>query len=533
MRAAARKAQAPRSKARVSTAFGCTMQGEVPEDDVVRIAAALAEFCDGVALADTVGYANPAQIRRVFRRVKKEIGDKLEGAHLHNTRGLGLANALAAYEEGVRHFDSSMGGLGGCPFAPGASGNVITEDLVFMFESMGVATGIDLDKLHGSAQADGARRCPTSRSTATWRSPACPKDSVLPLEGVRVVEFAHMVMGPTCGLVLADLGAEVIKVEPLEGDNTRRLQAAGAGFFPVFNRNKKSLAVDLKQRRRAWRSSLKLIDSADVADGELPSRRAGQAGFRLRGAVASAIPRLVYCSLKGFLNGPYEHRPALDEVVQMMGGLAYMTGLPDRPLRAGSSVIDIMGGTFAAVGILAALREREKTGTRQARDQRAVREHGVPGRAAHGAVRAHRRGAAADVGEAPAWGVYDIFDTSGRRPPVRRRGHRHAVGSVLPRVRRCRARGRSAAEDQRRPRQGARLAAAAAGRGDPQALHARPSWRQSSRRSACPTRRSPSPGTCSTTRTSTPAACSRRRIRAARTFKVPSLPLELDGERLA
>jgi hydroxymethylglutaryl-CoA lyase len=131
----------------VSTAFGCTMQGAVPEDDVVRIATQLAEFCDGVALADTVGYANPAQIKRVFRRVKEAIGSRLEAAHLHNTRGLGLANALAAYEEGVRHFDSSMGGLGGCPFAPGASGNVITEDLVFMFESMGVRTGIDLDKL--------------------------------------------------------------------------------------------------------------------------------------------------------------------------------------------------------------------------------------------------------------------------------------------------------------------------------------------------------------------------------------------------
>jgi hydroxymethylglutaryl-CoA lyase len=131
----------------VSTAFGCTMQGIVPEDDVVRIAAALAQFCDGVALADTVGYANPAQVRRLFSRVRKEIGGKLEGAHFHNTRGLGLANALAAYEEGVRHFDSSMGGLGGCPFAPGASGNVITEDLVFMFESMGVATGVDLQKL--------------------------------------------------------------------------------------------------------------------------------------------------------------------------------------------------------------------------------------------------------------------------------------------------------------------------------------------------------------------------------------------------
>jgi hydroxymethylglutaryl-CoA lyase len=131
----------------VSTAFGCTMQGGVPEDDVVRIAAQLAEFCDGVALADTVGYANPAQVKRLFHKVRSQIGSKLEGAHFHNTRGLGLANALAAYEEGVRHFDSSMGGLGGCPFAPGASGNVITEDLVFMFEAMGIATGISLDKL--------------------------------------------------------------------------------------------------------------------------------------------------------------------------------------------------------------------------------------------------------------------------------------------------------------------------------------------------------------------------------------------------
>jgi len=138
----------PEIEAGVSTAFGCTMQGEVPEDDVVRLAVMLAGTgADCIALADTVGYANPAQIRRLFRRVRNEIGDKLEAAHLHNTRGLGLANALAAYEEGVRHFDSSMGGLGGCPFAPGASGNVVTEDLVFMFESMGVPTGVSFEKL--------------------------------------------------------------------------------------------------------------------------------------------------------------------------------------------------------------------------------------------------------------------------------------------------------------------------------------------------------------------------------------------------
>ena len=148
LRSQLRGKDGPEIEAGVSTAFGCTMQGEVPEDDVVRLAVMLAGTgADCIALADTVGYANPAQIRRLFRRVRNEIGDKLEAAHLHNTRGLGLANALAAYEEGVRHFDSSMGGLGGCPFAPGASGNVVTEDLVFMFESMGVPTGVNFDKL--------------------------------------------------------------------------------------------------------------------------------------------------------------------------------------------------------------------------------------------------------------------------------------------------------------------------------------------------------------------------------------------------
>ena len=174
------------------------------------------------------------------------------------------------------------------------------------------------------------------------------EDEILPLDGVRVVEFAHMVMGPSCGLVLADLGAEVIKVEPLAGDNTRRLEAAGAGFFPVFNRNKKSLAVDLA-RPEGKDIALRLLDTADVLTENFRPGALDKLGFSYE-ALKGRNQRLIYCSLKGFLKGPYEHRPALDEVTQMMGGLAYMTGLPGRPLRAGTSVNDIMGGMFAAIG---------------------------------------------------------------------------------------------------------------------------------------------------------------------------------------
>lgn len=135
-------------EAGISTAFGCTLQGNVPEDDVIRLAAACIEAgADDAGLSDTVGYANPQQVRRLFQRLRAEIGDHAGAAHMHNTRGLGLANCLAAWDVGVRTFDSSLGGLGGCPYAPGASGNVVTEDLVFMFEAMGVKTGIDLDKL--------------------------------------------------------------------------------------------------------------------------------------------------------------------------------------------------------------------------------------------------------------------------------------------------------------------------------------------------------------------------------------------------
>ncbi len=232
----------------------------------------------------------------------------------------------------------------------------------------------------------------------------------LPLDGVRVVEFAHMVMGPSCGLVLADLGAEVIKVEPPEGDNTRRLEAAGAGFFPVFNRNKKSLAVDLR-RTEGRELVLRLLDTADVLTENFRPGALDKLGFGYE-ALAARNPRLVYCSLKGFLDGPYQHRAALDEVVQMMGGLAYMTGLPERPLRAGSSVVDILGGTFGAVAVLAALRERDSTG-RGRRVTSALFESTAYLVAQHMAQFEITGEAPPPMSvKRPAWGVYDIFETS-------------------------------------------------------------------------------------------------------------------------
>ena len=185
----------------------------------------------------------------------------------------------------------------------------------------------------------------------------------LPLGGVRVVEFVHVVMGPTCGLILADLGAEVIKVEPLDGDHTRKLVASGAGFFPTYNRNKKSFAVDLKSPR-GREAVLKLIASADVVTENFRPGAMDKLGFGYA-AMKKIKPEVIYCSLKGFLPGPYDHRTGLDEVVQMMGGLAYMTGGRFGPLRAGASVNDVMGGMFGAIAILAALHQRNATGKGQ------------------------------------------------------------------------------------------------------------------------------------------------------------------------
>ena len=233
----------------------------------------------------------------------------------------------------------------------------------------------------------------------------------LPYQGLRVVEFTHMVMGPTCGLVLADLGAEVIKVEPPAGDNTRRLLGSGAGFYPLFNRNKKSLVLDL-QTPEGREAVLRLIDTADVVSENFKAGTMLKLGLDYD-SLRQRNPRLIYVSHKGFLPGPYDHRTALDEVVQMMGGLAYMTGRPGDPLRAGSSVNDIMGGLFGAIGVMAALAERERTGQGQL-VQSALFENNVFLVAQHMMQYAVTGKPAAPMpARISAWGIYDVFSVQG------------------------------------------------------------------------------------------------------------------------
>ena len=231
----------------------------------------------------------------------------------------------------------------------------------------------------------------------------------LPLSGIRVVEFCHVIMGPTCGMILGDLGADVIKIEPApHGDNTRRMVGSGAGFFPTFNRNKRSLALDMKTPE-GMAIAKKLIGNADVLTENFRPGAMDALGLGYA-SVKELNERLVYCSLKGFLSGPYDQRSALDEVVQMMAGLAYMTGPTGRPLRAGASVNDIMGGMFAVIGILAALRERDQTGKGQL-VQSALYENCVFLAAQHMMQYVVTGKAANPMPERlSAWGIYDVFD---------------------------------------------------------------------------------------------------------------------------
>jgi crotonobetainyl-CoA:carnitine CoA-transferase CaiB-like acyl-CoA transferase len=246
---------------------------------------------------------------------------------------------------------------------------------------------------------------------STHFSTATQASRPLPYAGLRVVEFTHMVMGPTCGMVLADLGAEVIKVETVgkgrKGDATRELLGSGAGFFALFNRNKKSLALDL-QSPEGKEAVLRLIATADIVSENFKPGTMKKLGLDYA-SLKALNPRLIYISHKGFLPGPYEHRTALDEVVQMMGGLAYMTGRPGDPLRAGTSVNDIMGGMFGAIGAMAALAERERTGLGQ-EVQSALYENNVFLVAQHMMQYAVTGKAANPMPDRISpWGIYDVF----------------------------------------------------------------------------------------------------------------------------
>jgi len=190
-----------------------------------------------------------------------------------------------------------------------------------------------------------------------------PTNSTLPLTGIKVVEFTHMVMGPAVGVILADMGADVTRIEPVKGDATRRLRGSGAGYFSMFNRNKKSLCLNLKDAE-GHDIARRLCEKADVVIENFRPGTIEKLGLGYA-ALSKENTGLIFCHAKGFLSGPYENRTALDEVTQMMGGLAYMTGPPGRPLRAGASVIDITGGMFGAIGILGALEQRHRTGAGQ------------------------------------------------------------------------------------------------------------------------------------------------------------------------
>jgi len=232
----------------------------------------------------------------------------------------------------------------------------------------------------------------------------------LPLNGIKVIEFSHMVMGPCAGLMLADLGADVIKVEPLGGDKTRRLRGSGAGYFPMYNRNKKSLCINLKSET-GKQAVQTLIETADIFIENFRPGALDKLGFGYA-ELSKLNPRLIYVSEKGFLEGPYSHRTALDEVTQMMGGLAYMTGPSGRPLRAGTSVVDITGGMFGAIGALAALYERHTTGKGK-HISAALYETTAFLVGQHMAQKAVTGQPAAPMpARTSSWAIYQLFDTS-------------------------------------------------------------------------------------------------------------------------
>ena len=334
---------------------------------------------DSVSLADTVGYADPAMVMRLLDKVLRIAGPRLTTAHFHDTRGLGMANCYAALQMGITRLDACIGGIGGCPHAPGASGNVATEDLACMLASIGIETGLAFDRLialrgriarwldgealYGSLWRAGLPKTMTTTTTTTtrslqheWTPPATRRRYHA---GTRVAVHAHG-DGPHLRAGAPDLGAEVIKIEPVDGDRTRQLLGAGSGFFPMFNRNKKSIGIDLHQPEGA-EAARQLCATADVVVENFKPGTLEKYGLDYA-ALSTTNPRPDLREPQGLPSGPVRasDRPRRGREDDWRARL--ITGRPGDPLRAGTSINDIMGGLFGAIGVLGALLKRGVTG---------------------------------------------------------------------------------------------------------------------------------------------------------------------------
>ena len=343
----------------------------------------------------------------------------------------------------------------------------------------------------------------------------------LPLEGLKVVEFTHMVMGPAVGVILGDLGAEVIRIEPPGGDRTRNLLGSGAGYFPMYNRNKQSVFLDLKDEAGLAEAHA-LCAAADIVVENFRPGTLDRLGLSYE-AIKAVNPSVIYCSAKGFLKGPYENRAALDEVTQMMGGLAYMTGPPGKPLRAGASVIDVTGGMFGVIGILAALERRHRDGE-GAYVQCALYETTAFLVGQHMAQMAVTGKAAAPMPvRVSAWAIYDVFETEGENEQVfvgvvsdaqwRAFCDEFGLDDLLADPALATNNDRVSSRDSFMPAIRELMKGLTR-----EALL--PGWRES----ACRSRRSPDPKTCSTTRSLTRAASSTSRSLRGKERGYPACP---------
>ena len=425
-----REAGVPIAKIIVMAAFGCNFAGDVSPAEVVETVAdglAIAREAgvevQDVTLADSMGWATPRRVADAIGAVRDRFDDMRIALHLHDTRGQGIACAYEGLRLGVTAFDAAVGGprrLPVCRPAGGAGQHRHRRTRAALrgdgYRHRPEHRGAD----RGRAACRADRRTPAAErriaigNARRIQETGCMTTSSRPLAGLKVLDFGHTIMGPCAGVVFADLGADVVKIEPVDGDPTRRLPGFAAGFFATYNRNKRSIAIDLK-RPEGQAIVHRLVRDADVVlenfgPGTIERLKCSWEDLR------QINPRLVYLSMKGFLKGPYENRGALDEVVQMQSGLAYMTGPPGRPLRAGAPVIDILGGVFGVVAALAALRERDATGIGQKVASSLFESATFMLGRGRGRQRCDRRTDAADAGPQERLGRVRRFHRCRRRP---------------------------------------------------------------------------------------------------------------------